>query len=148
MARKRKSNPSSLVTTALVVGGVAIVYLLTRRSAAAEETVTPAQEAAVIPPPSPQVDLYFEKKAAQLASVGATVRAQQTVDLANAHKVAGDKSTGGVYSNIDAKKAAYDTVIIQDPYSPEAKAAALAKAVLEIQAKRAAKAAAEGKTIA
>ncbi len=150
MARKRKNNPSNLLMPALVVGGVAIVYLLTRRSvSAAEVAVAPTpEEAAIVPPPSPQIDLYFEKKAVQLATAGQTVRAQQTVDLAAAHKVAGDKSTGNVFSNIDAKKAAYDVVIAQDPYSPESKAAALAKAVLDLQAQRAAKAAAEGKTIA
>lgn len=150
MARKRKNNPSSMLIPALVVGGVAIVYLLTRRSvSAAEVEVAPTpEEAAIVPPPSPNVDVYFEKKAVQLATAGQAVRAQQTVDLAAAHKVAGDKSGGGVFSNITAKKAAYDVVIAQDPYSPESKAAALAKAVLDIQAKRAAKAAAEGKTIA
>ena len=149
MARKRKHNPSSLLMPALVVGGVAIVYLMTRKSAVAAEQVAVAptpEEAAIVPPPSPQIDLYFQKKAEQL--VTANQRAQQTVDLAAAHKVAGDKTGGNVYSNITAKKAAYDVVIAQDPYSPEAKAAALAKAVLDIQAKRAAKAAAEGKTIA
>ena len=151
MARKRKNNPSSMLIPALVVGGVAIVYLLTRKSAVAAEQVEVAptpEEAAIVPPPSPNVDVYFEKKAVQLATAGQAVRAQQTVDLAAAHKVAGDKSGGGVFSNITAKKAAYDVVIAQDPYSPESKAAALAKAVLDIQAKRAAKAAAEGKTIA
>ena len=151
MARKRKKNPSSMLMPALVVGGVEIVYLMTRKSAVAAEQVAVAptpEEAAIVPPPSPQIDLYFQKKAEQLVTANQPVRAQQTVDLAAAHKVAGDKTAGGVFSNIAAKKAAYDVVIAQDPYSPESKAAALAKAVLDIQAKRAAKAAAEGKTIA